>query len=135
MLQNKKCCIDSSVWVKYAGHFKIATLLNCINTNSLVVFADNYLLSEIHEALVTGFDFSFSEADKAIHLVESISLITAPRNVYRFSPDPKDNYLYDICIQNNCMYLITNDKELLMDKHAPFLRKTDAWLKKLNRGR
>lgn len=89
MLQNKKCCIDSSVWVKYAGHFKIATLFNCINTNSLVVFADNYLLSEIHEALVTGFDFSFSEADKAIHLVESISLITAPRNVYRFSPDQR----------------------------------------------
>lgn len=38
----KKCCIDSCVWVKYAGHFKTTTLLRYIIENNLVVYADNY---------------------------------------------------------------------------------------------
>ncbi len=88
------------------------------------------MLGEIHEALVKGFDFSVHEADKAIQLISPFIIIAAPRNIYRMSIDAKDNYLYDLCIQNNCRYLITIDKEILADKAAPFIRKTDAWLKR-----
>ena len=130
MLRYKKCCIDSCVWIKYAGHFKASTLLRHIKDNNLIVFADHYLLAEVHEALITEFGFSIKEADTTLNIIKSFVTIMAPRNIYRFSNDPKDNYLYDICIQNNCRYLITIDKELLLDNNAPFLRKTDAWLKK-----
>ncbi len=130
MLRNKKCCIDSCIWIKYAGHFKAATLLRYISENKLTVFADRYLLAEIHEALIKVFSFSVAEADYIIRKIEPFIIIITPRNIYRFSPDPKDNYLYDICIQYNCKYLITIDKALLLDENAPFLRKTDAWLKK-----
>jgi putative PIN family toxin of toxin-antitoxin system len=133
MPTQKKCCIDSCVWVKYAGHFKTTTLLRDIAENNLLVYADNYLLNEIHEALVTGFSFTISEADKIIQLISPFVIIAAPRNIYRMSKDVKDNYLYDLCIQNNCQYLITIDKEILTDKNAPFIRKTDAWLKKRNK--
>ena len=126
----KKCCIDSCVWVKYAGHFRTATLLRYVSENNLLVYADNYLLGEVHEALIQGFDFSFSEADKIIQLISPFIIIEAPGNIYRLSKDAKDNYLYDLCIQNNCWYLITIDKEILSDTTAPFIRKTDAWLKK-----
>lgn len=57
-------------------------------------------------------------------------IIDAPRNIFRLSKDAKDNYLYDLCIQNNCRYLITIDKDILADNNAPFIRKTDAWLRK-----
>lgn len=30
----KKCCIDSCVWIKYAGHFETATLLRYITENT-----------------------------------------------------------------------------------------------------
>lgn len=126
----KKCCIDSCVWVKYAGHFKTSTLLRHIAENNLLVYADNYLLGEIHEALIEGFNFTESEADKIIQLISPFIIVEAPRNVFRLSKDAKDNYLYDLCIQNNCRYLITIDKEILSDTHAPFIRKTDAWLRK-----
>ena len=126
----KRCCIDSCVWVKYAGHFRVSTLLQIIFENELIVYADNYLLSEIHEALITGFDFTYAEADKLIQLISPFLIIKAPRNIFRLSKDSKDNYLYDLCIQNNCSYLITIDKEILSDSSAPFVRKTDAWLKK-----
>ena len=130
MPTQKKCCIDSCVWVKYAGHFKTATLLRYIAANNLLVYADNYLLSEIHDALIEAFDFTVSEADKIIQLISPFIIIEAPRNIFRLSKDAKDNFLYDLCIQNNCRYLITIDKEILSDTHAPFIRKTDAWLRK-----
>ena len=126
----KKCCIDSCVWVKYAGHFKTSTLLQHIAENNLLVYADNYLLGEVHQPLIDGFNFSLDEADKIIQIISPFIIIEAPRNVFRLSKDAKDNYLYDLCIQNNCHYLITIDKEIISDKHAPFIRKTDAWLRK-----
>ena len=130
MQRYNRCCIDSCIWIKYAGHFKTATLLRYIKENNLIVFADYYLLSEIHEALITQFDFSIHEADIIIKLIIPFVILSAPQNIYRLSKDAKDNYLYDLCIQNNCGYLITIDKELLIDSSAPFLRKTDEWLKK-----
>jgi putative PIN family toxin of toxin-antitoxin system len=126
----KKCCIDSCVWVKYAGHYKTSTLLRYITENNLLVYADNYLLAEIHEALAEAFNFTISEADKIIQLISPFMIIEAPHTIFRLSKDAKDNYLYDLCIQNNCRYLITIDKEILSDTQAPFIRKTDAWLRK-----
>lgn len=130
MLQNEKCCIDSCVWIKYAGHFKTATLLRYISDNNLTVFADRYLLAEIHTTIIKVFYFTVAEADHIIRSIEPFLVLTTPRNIYRLPPDPNDNFLYDICIQNNCKYLITIDKALLLDDNAPFLRKTDAWLRK-----
>lgn len=126
----KKCCIDSCVWVKYAAHFKTATLLRYIIENNLLVYADNYLLGEIHQALIEKFNFTIIEADKIIQLISPFIILDTARSVYRLSKDAKDNYLYDLCIQNNCRYLVTIDKEILADNNAPFIRKTDAWLKK-----
>lgn len=102
-----KCCIDSCVWVKYAGHFKTSSLLRYIIENKLLVYADNYLLGEIHETLIEGFNFSVTDADKIIQLISPFMIIDAPRNIFRLSKDAKDNYLYDLCIQNNCRYLVT----------------------------
>ena len=126
----KKCCIDSCVWVKYAGHFKTTTLLRYITENNLLVYADNYLLHEIHGALIEGFYFTINEADRVIQLISPFIIINTPRNIYRLSKDAEDNYLYDLCIQNSCRYLITIDKEILYDTSAPFIRKTDKWLRK-----
>ena len=124
------CCIDSCVWVKYAGPDKASTLIKYIRQNNFNVFADNYLLSEIHKALYKEFKFTIREADKLILLIKPFIIVSAPGNIYRFAPDPKDNFLYDLCIQNNCTLLITTDKKLLQDEHAPFIRKTDTWLKR-----
>jgi hypothetical protein len=101
----KKCCIDSCVWIKYAGHFKTSTLLRYITENNLLVYADNYLLAEIHEALIAGFNFTRAEADKIIQLISPFIIIEAPRNIFR----------------------------LAKDTQAPFIRKIDSWLKKGNK--
>lgn len=117
--------------VKYAGKKKTYVLLSLIKAHRLLVYADKYLLSEIHTALTEGFDFTAAQADAVIQIILPFVILEAPRSIYRLSKDPEDNYLYDLCIQNNCAYLITADGEIIEDKMAPFIRKTDSWLKKL----
>lgn len=85
------------------------------------------LLAEIHNALITAFDFSIPVFDFVIRKIAPFIILVKPRNIYRFSPDAEDNYLYDICIQHSCSLLITIDRKLLLDKNASFLRKTDAF--------
>ena len=63
-----------------AGHFKTATLLRYIADNNLLVYADNYLLAEIHEALIISFSFINGAADKIIQLISPF-FINAPRNI------------------------------------------------------
>ena len=90
-------------------------------------------MSEIHEALIISFKFSIHEADSIVRIISPFIILTTPKNIYRLAPDPEDNYLYDLCIQNNCTHLITVDRQILSDLHAPFIRKTDAWLRKMNK--
>lgn len=33
--------------------------------------------------------------------------------IFKNSPDPKDNYLFDLALQSKSVYLITGDKKLL----------------------
>ena len=101
MLPNNKCCIDSCIWIKYAGHYKTTTLLRYVSENKLTVFADRYLLAEIHGMRIKVFNFSASEANYIVRQIEPFIIIITPRDIYRFAPDPKDNYLYDICILYN----------------------------------
>lgn len=78
MLVQSKCCIDSCVWIKYAAHHKVSTLIEIIIENNLIVFADNYLLGEIHKALVITFDFTITQADKLIDLISPFLIIKSP---------------------------------------------------------
>ena len=110
----KKCCIDSCIWVKYAGHLKISTLLKRIKDNQLLVYAANYLLSEVHEALIVNFKLTIKEVDKIISTIIPFMIINPPQNIYRLAQDAEDNYLYDLCIQNSCTHLITVDKKFLL---------------------
>lgn len=92
MRRNKNCCIDSCVWVKYAGHNKIAVLLKHIQVNSLIVFADNYLLGEVHKTLINEFDFSIAEANRVIYLIESFVIIKLQETFTAFAMIPKTTF-------------------------------------------
>lgn len=80
--------------------------------------------------MIKAFNFTIPKVDKTILLISPFIIVNAPTNIYRLSKDAEDIYLYDLCIQNNCSHLITVDKVNLTENNAPFIRKTDAWLKK-----
>lgn len=114
-----KIVIDASVWIKYARIKKIEPLLNRFIIYNFIAITNNYLFSEIFNALIENKWMHKSQAVHIIDFIRKITFIDVEAAVYAISPDPKDNYLFDLAIQNNCAFIISDDTNLLKFKLKP----------------
>ncbi|HEU4609942.1 MAG TPA: PIN domain-containing protein [Chitinophagaceae bacterium] len=121
---------DANVWVKYARAKNIAPLLDRMDTYQFLPIVNNYLLSEIFDALVDNKWMGKPGATAVVDFIKKIALVEVERAVYRLSPDPKDNYLFDLAIQNNCVFIISDDSKLLQFKTKPLPVHTTSWFLK-----
>lgn len=71
-----------------------------------------------------------TQANDIVDFIKKISLVITERSVYRLSPDPKDNYLFDLAIQNNCVFIISDDTKLLQFKLKPIPVHATGWFLK-----
>ena len=108
-----KIIIDANVWIKYARTKDIAPLLNRFLIYHFIPVVNNYLLSEIFDALVENKWMHERRANLLVDFIKKIAIINIETAVYAMSPDPKDNYLFDLAIQNNCVFIISDDSVLL----------------------
>lgn len=83
--------------------------------------ASNYLLSEIFEAVVENSWMTEKAANNLIAFIRKIALAVMENAVYRLSPNPKDNYLFNLALQNNCLIIVTDDSVLLRFDLKPVL--------------
>lgn len=125
-----KIVIDANVWIKYARSKDIAPLLNRLVTYNFLPVVNNYLLSEIFEAVVGNEWMSEKAATSLIAFIRKIALTTSETAVYRLSPDAKDNYLFDLAIQNNCVFIVSDDSVLLQFTLKPLPVHTSHWFLK-----
>lgn len=114
-----KIVIDANIWIKYARAKNIKPLLSRFIHYNFLPVVNNYLLSEIFDALVLNKWMSAKQARLVIQFIANISLKTIEKAVFALSPDAEDNYLFDLAIQNNCVFFITNEKRLLSIKLKP----------------
>jgi predicted nucleic acid-binding protein len=70
------------------------------------------------------------QAKATTDFIKKVALVITERSVYRLSPDPKDNYLFDLAIQNNCAFIISDDTKLLHLKLKPVPVHTANWFLK-----
>lgn len=56
--------------------------------------------------------------------------MTTENAVYGLSPDPKDNYLFDVAVQNACVFIISDDSRLLQFSLKPIPVHTSQWFLK-----
>src|SRR5215210_9278454 len=108
-----KIIIDANVWVKYARFKDIAPLLNRFVQYNLLPVTNNYLLSEVFDAVIENQRMDEKQANRLITFIKRITYDTTEKAVYGISPDPKDNYLFDLAVQNNCVFIISDDSELI----------------------
>ncbi len=83
------------------------------------VVVNNYLLSEVSDALVNNKWMSDNLATVTIETIKRICTVVTENAIYGISPDPEDNYLFDLAVQNNCSFIVSNDIELLNFKLKP----------------
>lgn len=122
--------LDANVWVRFARNRNITPLLNRINLYGFMPVANRYLLSEIFNAVVDNKWMTEKEAHKIIGFIEKICVLTTENVVYRLSPDPKDNYLFDLAIQFHCPFIISDDTLLLAFLMQPVKVKSSNWFLK-----
>lgn len=121
---------DANVWIKYARVREIAPLLDRLVRYDFLPIVNNYLIAEIFEALVENKWMSELQAKATTEFIKKVTLVITERAVYRLSPDPKDNYLFDLAIQNNCVFIISDDSKLLHLKLKPVPVHTTNWFLK-----
>ncbi len=126
---NKKVVIDTSVYLTYAMYNKLYRLLAVFYKYELVVFINNQLLDEIERNLESSLQ---NKAIKPILIMDAI--IAATNNfetsaTYNLSPDPKDNFLFDLAIQTNSELIVTKEKALLNFKDTPVAIRDIKWFK------
>lgn len=125
-----KIVVDANVWVKYARAKDIAPLLQRFVAYNFLPVTNNYLLSEIFDAVM---DNGWMTEKAAMALTTFIRKITSAKTeaaIYRLSPDAKDNYLFDLAIQNNCVFIISDDSLLLQFEMKPVAVHTSNWFLK-----
>lgn len=70
------------------------------------------------------------QAIAVISIIKRVAFNYVETAIYRLSPDPKDNYLFDLAIQNNCVFIITDDTELLHLRLKPIPIHSSNWFLK-----
>lgn len=122
-----KIIIDANVWIRYARSKDIAPLLNRFVSYHLLPVANNYLLSEIFDAVIENQWMTERAASNIISFIQKIVVMSVENAVYRLSPDAKDNYLFDLAIQNNCVFIISDDSVLQQFALKPVPVHSSGW--------
>ncbi len=52
---------------------------------------------------------------------------TTETAIFRLSKDPKDNYIFDLAIQNNCRFIVSDDRLLRETSLKPIPVRTTSW--------
>jgi putative PIN family toxin of toxin-antitoxin system len=122
--------VDANVWIKYARSKDIAPLISRFVNYRFIPITNNYLLGEIFNALVENRWMDTKQATSLITFIRKVTYGVTEKAIYGISPDPKDNYLFDLAIQNNCLFIISDDSELLQFKLKPIRVHSTNWFLK-----
>jgi len=125
-----KLVVDANVWIRFARTKNISPLLDRFVMYRFLPVANNYLLAEVFDALVRNKWMDEMQATNLVSLIRKITYPVAERAVYGISPDPEDNYLFDIAVQNNCVFIISDDNRLLQFKLKPVPVHGTSWFLK-----
>lgn len=117
----KRYVIDVNSYVTLFLNKETDWLLRYINQNNIEIFVDDKLISELKRVL------EYPKIKKNltlsslfyINFVSAISTHIAPKLFHFQSPDPEDDYLYDIALSAHAKLLVTGERALLNWVNSP----------------
>ncbi len=65
-----------------------------------------------------------------VAFIRKAALMTTETAIYRLSPDPKDNYLFDLAVQHTCVFIISDDTILQQFILKPLPVHSSGWFLK-----
>ncbi len=110
-----KVVLDTNIWITYIIKAKLDELVHLTIDNDITILTSDHLIDELSEVLsrkkfVKYLTLPIGEYID-FHKELSTNIPTIP--TFTDSPDPKDNFLFDLAIQSKANYIVTGDKRLL----------------------
>lgn len=114
--------LDTNIWVSYFMAVQHAALVNIIYNNNLNVYTDGTLISELEDVLNRPKIKKYIKipVSELIEFHRDLCIFHKTKSVHFKSPDPKDNFLFDLASQTNSKYVVTGDKTILAQKSPRF---------------
>jgi hypothetical protein len=114
--------IDTSVWLSLIFNNQLPMLHNAVHAERIAVYSSTKLRAEILSVLqYKKFKGRFLPMLAQYGLAHDVIVrLVEPMYVFNASPDPNDNYLFDICRESDADYLVTGDRALFGMEQVPF---------------
>jgi uncharacterized protein len=110
-----KIVIDTNVWISYFISKRFVEITQLIIDSKCQIFTCEELVNEIID-VISRKKFKNQVTfpiDFYIQLHEKLTTYQKIQIQFTGSPDPKDDFLFDLVIQTNSKILVTGDKKLL----------------------
>lgn len=123
MAASSRVVIDTNVWISYFIGGRSSELAHLILDNALVVLTSQELVVELTEVLGRQKFSKYLTLPISEYISLHLDLTTRVSIVAKFdeSPDPKDNFLFDIALQHRARYLVTGDRKLQAMQRVKFV--------------
>jgi putative PIN family toxin of toxin-antitoxin system len=107
--------LDTNVFVTYARYGRLQNLVQCVLYHQLNLLVDGTLLAEIDDVLRRPgvLKADVITAGDVVPFIREFTIRVVTRTAYTLSPDPEDNYLFDIALQYKALVIVTDEKALL----------------------
>ena len=106
---------DTNIWVSYFIKGQVEKLVLLVRENNLTVFSSERLIAELEEVLTYPHIAKYLSLPLEHYLAfhRNLTEVTGVLYAFRGSPDPKDDFLFDLALSAGASHLVTNDKPLL----------------------
>ena len=121
--------IDSCVYLSYARYKKLYRISYCVLDYGLQVFIDSFLLSELKKNLPKMLFKTGLDVQEALDEIEGFTIMKETIPIFSKSPDPKDNFLFNLAIQTQSEVIVTKEKVLLSFNESPVQIHDIKWFK------
>ena len=129
----KRFVIDVNTFITVFINRETQWLQHYIIQNSLQIFVDSNLIEEMSHVLDYPHLQKYLPLNKTHYLtfIRTISVFVHAEDFEVKSPDPEDDYLYNLAITANAKLLVTGEKALLQWQKTPVETINLAAFKKL----
>jgi len=114
-MKGSKVILDTNIWVSFFIMAKLPQLESLVRDNELQVLTCHKLMHEIVTVIKRDKFKKYLKKSFETYINMHLDLSKFIRIELRFegSPDPDDNFLFDLALQSGADYLVTGDKKLL----------------------
>ena len=121
--------LDTSVFLTYASYNKLYRIANAVKRHGLTINIDFNLLDELEKNLPKVIKVAELTPEMALTLIIELATIVKTVPFFTNSPDPKDNFLFDLALQTNSEVIVTKEIVLLNFTESPIPIHNIKWFK------